>query len=171
MCGIFDNIDYLRKGNERQQQAYALLTRYDILGKLKAYDALLAGTIPIAIDIKGSDLDIICQWTDKEDFIFRLETLFADEKNFRIGEELANNSVLASFELDDWAIEIFGQNIPVKQQNAYRHMLAEHRLLMKYGDDFRQKIIELKKQGYKTEPAFAHALGLKGDPYEELLRI
>ncbi len=35
---------------------------------------------------------------------------------------------------------------------------------------FRQEIIALKKQGYKTEPAFAMALGLKGDPYyKELL--
>lgn len=68
-------------------------------------------------------------------------------------------------------MEIFGQPVPTKQQMGYRHLIAEHKLLMKHGETFRQKIIKLKKQGYKTEPAFAKALGLKGDPYLELLKF
>ena len=34
---------------------------------------------------------------------------------------------------------------------------------------FRRQIIDLKKQGLKTEPAFAKLLALTGDPYVELL--
>lgn len=77
--------------------------------------------------------------------------------------------MVASFQLDDFSIELFGQNIPTRQQPGYRHMLVEYRLLQDYGEDFRQQIIQLKQQGIKTEPAFAQVLGLPGNPYEALL--
>jgi len=50
-------------------------------------------------------------------------------------------------------------------------MLIEHKLLSTKGEKFRQDIIDLKNQGYKTEPAFAKLLGLGGDAYEELLKL
>ena len=49
--------------------------------------------------------------------------------------------------------------------------MIEQNLLSKYGEEFRQRIIELKRQGYKTEPAFGQALGLKRDPYTEMLKF
>lgn len=57
------------------------------------------------------------------------------------------------------------------QQFAYRHLIIEYNLLNQYGEKFRQQIIELKRQGHKTEPAFGLALGLTGDPYMELLKF
>ncbi|MGV2488720.1 UNVERIFIED_CONTAM: DUF4269 domain-containing protein, partial [Bacillus mycoides] len=56
----FDNIEYLQHGNNRQRQAYSILTNNQILSKLKQFDPILVGTIPINIDIENSDLDIIC---------------------------------------------------------------------------------------------------------------
>jgi hypothetical protein len=50
-------------------------------------------------------------------------------------------------------------------------MLVEHRILKEKGEVFRQQIIELKKQGYKTEPAFGKLLEIEGDAYEYLLRL
>lgn len=50
-------------------------------------------------------------------------------------------------------------------------MLIEHQILLEKGESFRQEIISLKKQGIKTEPAFAQLLGLSGDPYEAILRL
>jgi hypothetical protein len=55
----FTRIDYLKDGNERQKKAYEVLTKYRIFEKLKDYSPILAGTVPIEIDINGSDLDII----------------------------------------------------------------------------------------------------------------
>lgn len=50
-------------------------------------------------------------------------------------------------------------------------MIVEYILIDEYGKKFRQQIIELKRQGHKTEPAFGLALNLTGDPYMELLRF
>ncbi len=48
-------------------------------------------------------------------------------------------------------------------------MIIEHEILNRRGESFRQQIIDLKRQGYKTEPAFGIAFGLVENPYEELL--
>lgn len=173
MTTNFDNIEYLQRGNNRQQQAYAILTNNQVLSKLKGFDPIVVGTIPINIDIESSDLDIICCFADKEEFIKSIEDNFKNETNFVIKEKrsLAFSAIVANFIIGTFRIEIFGQNIPTKQQFAYRHLIVEHQLLNKYGEDLRLQIVELKRQGYKTEPAFALALGLKGDPYSELLNL
>ena len=126
---------------------------------------------PIQIDIEGSDLDIICCFSDALDFRTTIVDAFGTQRNFKINEvpDSISPAVFANFELDDFAVEIFGQNVPTKQQFAYRHLLIEYQLLQKYGEAFRRQIIALKKQGHKTEPAFAIALGLSGDPYLALL--
>lgn len=167
----FQDISYLKNGNERQKSAYQTLIKYQILEKLSAFNPLLAGTIPIDIDIPESDLDIICYWQNVTDFIALLEKSFATEQNFNLRKEIINGeqTIVANFRIDDFQVEIFGQNIPSKEQNAFKHMLIEHQILQEKGDGFRQKIIELKRQGLKTEPAFAQLLALAGNPYEALL--
>lgn len=169
----FDNIDYLKDGNTRQRQAYFTLMNNDILSKLRLFDPILVGTIPINIDIENSDLDIICCFADKDDFYQAVYNHFRNEKNFKISEQpnLDTLAIVASFYIENVEIEIFGQNIPTKQQFGYRHLLIEHQLLSQYGEKFRERIIELKQQGYKTEPAFGLALGLTGNPYTELLKF
>jgi hypothetical protein len=78
-------------------------------------------------------------------------------------------AIVANFSIDGIAIEIFGQNIPTREQNGYRHMLIEHRILQERGEVFREAVIALKKSGIKTEPAFAQLLQIEGDPYLGLL--
>lgn len=169
----FDNIEYLQRGNNRQQQAYSTLTNNQILSKLKGFDPILVGTIPINIDIENSDLDIICCFADKQDVIKTITGNFQNEKNFTIREQqsIDTSAIVANFVVDNFEVEIFGQSIPTKQQFAYRHLIIEYNLLNQYGEKFRQQIIELKLQGHKTEPAFGIALGLTGDPYTELLKF
>ncbi len=167
----FDNIEYLKSGNNRQRRAYRILTRHRVLEKLKAYDPILTGTIPIGIDIKSSDLDICCYCPDLQAFRATVEAGFRDAPGFSLRQKSKQGQpcVIANFELEDFPIEIFGQNIPTREQNAYRHMCIEHRILQERGAAFRQQVIALKKQGVKTEPAFRMLLGLTGDPYLELL--
>lgn len=167
----FLNIHYLKHGNQRQGAAYQTLTNHQIMEKLEAYNPILTGTIPINIDIESSDLDVICYWEDKGNFIETLTKLFTTEKDFHLRECLIENqeTIICNFTIDTFEIEVFGQNIPSENQNAYRHMLIEHQILQNEGEDFRLKIIELKKNGYKTEPAFTKLLGLEGNPYHALL--
>lgn len=169
----FDNIEYLQHGNNRQRQVYSILTNNQILSKLKQFEPVLVGTIPINIDIENSDLDIICCFSDKQEFQKSIMDNFSNETNFTISDQqdLDTLAIVANFYLDGFEIEIFGQSIPTKQQFAYRHLIIEHNLLNKRGEKFRQQIIKLKRQGQKTEPAFALALGLTGDPYNELLKF
>lgn len=168
----FDNIEYLKNGNDRQRAAYRTLTKNSVFEKLKPFSPLLTGTIPINIDIEDSDLDIICYWQKKDEFITALKNEFGMMDSFRVTERMTNNheTVLAKFRLDQFDIEIFGQNRPTKDQEGFRHMVIEYQILQDRGEDFRQEIIKLKKAGLKTEPAFGKLLNLQGNPYEELLK-
>jgi hypothetical protein len=167
----FDNICYLKGGTPKQRQAYEVLTQYQVIDKLVDYTPILAGTIPINVDIESSDLDIICCLDSKNEFEDYVQQQFGNFSKFTIKHITVNGqeTVVANFVADGWEIEIFGQQVPVKQQAAYRHMLIEHHLLNYYDEEFRLKIVSLKEQGYKTEPAFAKVLNLKGDPYQALL--
>lgn len=169
----FKNIDYLSVGNEKQKEAYEVLTKNKILTSLKEFDPLLIGTIPINIDIENSDLDIVCHFRDVDYFRKQLIGKFENCEKFKLWENTSQGTlaIVCNFFVDDFEIEIFGQNIQTNQQRGYRHMIVEHRILKERGGEFRKRIIELKEQGYKTEPAFAYELGLNGDPYEALLKL
>ncbi|MDR6920590.1 MULTISPECIES: DUF4269 domain-containing protein [Chryseobacterium] len=172
----FTGIEYLKDGNERQQRAYEVLTKYQVFPKLKPYSPVLAGTVPIGIDIESSDLDIICEvdLRFEEDFLddIMFSRLIPPDAEVKVENILINGekSIVLNFMLEEFPIEIFGQNKPSLAQNAYRHMMAEYRILRDKGEEFKQKIIELKKQGIKTEPAFGMLLGLE-NPYKDLLKF
>lgn len=167
----FKNIEYLQAGSSRQQAAFEILHAHNVLSVLKTFDPILTGTFPIDIAIDSSDLDIICFFEDKEQFISCVWGAFGRNKSFKIRERNINNelSVVANFWIEQFEIEIFGQRVPTKQQFAYRHLLIEYKLLNMFGDSFRQQVIDLKNKGMKTEPAFAALLELEGDPYHALL--
>jgi hypothetical protein len=165
----FDTIAYLQHGNPKQQEVYKTLISSGVMDALSLYDPLLVGTIPINIDIEDSDLDIICNYEDSSEFSGNLITLFHDLDDFEVIEDIENDAIIARFTIDGFKFEIFAQDVPVKEQLAYKHMLIEHEILAKHGEAFRQEVLNLKRQGLKTEPAFGVLLGLDKDPYEELL--
>lgn len=169
----FDHIDYLKQGNEKQQKAYHTLVDHKVIEDLQSFDPLLVGTIPISIDTETSDLDIICHWGSRNSFIETLIENFSHHADFLLAEKKIRDreTILATFRLDDFVVEIFGQNRPTREQEAYRHMIIENKILVENPDTFRQEIIRLKKNGLSTEEAFAKQLGLSGDPYLELLKL
>jgi hypothetical protein len=168
----FETIAYLKTGTPRQQQAYQVLKKLGLIEKLQDFTPVLTRTIPIEIDIETSDLDIICFQQNAPDFIAVLQQHFGNETGFSISLKTKRGieTVVAGFVYSGFAIEVFGQLVPVRKQNAWRHMLIEHAILQERGKEFRQQIISLKKRGIKTEPAFAQLLGLSGDPYFALMK-
>ncbi len=166
--------DYLARGNDRQRAAHRALADLRIFETLVAFQPMLSGTIPLAIDVAGSDLDVLCEVHDFNAFA---ETLCAayghlpDYKmsNFKEGRDGPYRTT--SFSHGGFTVEVFGQALPVTQQGAYRHMVIQARLLGLGGDGLRRQIVALRQGGLKTEPAFARRLGVEGDPYVALLAL
>jgi hypothetical protein len=169
---MIDLFEKMKMGTEKQQDAYSAIKELDIMNELSAYNPVLCGTLPIGIDIPGSDLDIIMEVQELESFEELLQTLYNKIDGFRIKRKTINGKevVKANFTFKDFEFELFGQAQPVHKQHAYLHMMIEHELLQRY-PALQQKVIHLKNQGYKTEPAFCKLLDITGDPYEGLIRF
>ena len=164
------DITSLQQGTPRQQAAWAVLVDNGVLEKLAAFDPVLAGTVPLDVDQPESDLDIICEIHDASEFASCLMDHFETRDRFRLTRGVVHNepTTIATFVLDGWPIEVFGQAIPVDHQAAVVHLEVEHRLLALAGESLRSTVRALKQAGLKTEPAFVRALALTGDPYEQL---
>lgn len=171
MSSKFETIEYLKFGNEIQRKSYKILKENNIFEILENYNPLLAGTIPIEIDVRKSDLDIICEVKKFDIFTKLLEKEFSKFNNFKTRFINNDSVVVCNFEIDFIEIEIYASNISSFKSNAYRHMLIEDRIINLLGDEFKEKIINLKEKGLKTEPAFAKLLNLNNDPYEALLNL
>ncbi|MDQ0257521.1 hypothetical protein J2S74_004979 [Evansella vedderi] len=167
---MFLSIDYLKEGNPRQQLAYKAMHALGLLIDLEEYTPVLCGTLPINIDIDNSDLDIIMEVKNFDAFEKSIVALYGCHEGFRIKKtHIRGNPVMkANFLYGGFEFELFGQDVLVTEQYAYLHMIIENTLLRK-NPPIREEIIALKKQGYKTEPAFCKVLGLEGDPYEGLI--
>ncbi len=163
------SIEYLKAGGEREQACFHLLNKTGIFDCLKQYHPILTGTIPIGIDISGSDLDIICEVYDYIAFRNKVRQFYSNYDRFT--DRLDDNRYVAGFFCDGQEIEIFATSQPTEKQPAYRHMLVEYRLIQLLDESFRQEIIRLKLEGFRTEPAFGKLLNLKEDPYQALFEL
>lgn len=145
-----------------------------LLADLAAYSPTLAGTFPLGLQIEGSDLDLLCSAPDLDDFEAALRAALA-RHSVRLQRlerlSLSPEASVASVAWEGPLLEIFCQAIPVCQQQGFRHMVVEGRLLVAGGPRLRERVLAAKRGGLKTEPAFASVLGLPGDPYAALLEL
>lgn len=139
---------------------------------LAPFQPTLVGTYPLGLQVDGSELAILCTCGELDGFERTLRALLSGlgvtQPRF---DRLALPAVVAAFELDGVAIEIIAQAIPVHAQAGFRRLVIEGQLLVLGGADLHACIHELKRSGLETEPAFAHALGLAGDPDAALLAL
>ncbi|MBF6614232.1 MAG: DUF4269 domain-containing protein [Chloroflexi bacterium] len=168
-----NNISSLLKGTARQMDAYHALLNLALFSVLRDYSPALVGAIPLDIDVEESGLGIICEAQDLEAFARRVADAYKKRRDFNIHPETISGmpSVVARFTSGGFNIEITGQPKPVTEQSAYRLMLVEARLLEIGGSRARNAIRELKRDGLKTEPAFAQYFDLEGDPCASLLQL
>jgi hypothetical protein len=167
------DLDHLANGTERQKQAYGALKNLALFERLKPYSPVLAGTIPLDVDVPSSDLDVICSAQNLESFAQDVTSHFGGKEGFKLEHKMIRGAptVLARFLAEGFPVEIFAQSQSVFTQNAVLHMLIEARLLAFAPKEARDQIRSLKLSGVKTEPAFAEVFDIEGDAYEELLKI
>ena len=168
------SLDYLRTGAQRQKDAHAAIEKISVMDVLCGYDPILVGTIPIDIDIESSDLDMICCAQDLEYFSRLVQRTFGSQECFQLWARTirGRQAVIAAFRFSEFTFEIYAQREQSEMQYGFRHMVVESRLLDLGGARMRDDIRRMKREGVRTEPAFAMYLGLnQEDPYESLLRL
>lgn len=167
------DISYLRKGTAHQQQVYTVLMSLDIFAHLAAFHPLLVGTYPLNISIEGSDVDIVCEVHDGNHFEKRVRVTYGNKLNYMAYRTTVRGvpATIVTFVYNALIIELFGQPIASHEQYGYKHMMIEDWLLTYGGEQARKAIIALKKDGFKTEPAFAKYFNLPGDPYNILFMM
>ncbi len=161
-----------RHGSNSQRQAFSALQSLNVFSRLGGYDPVLASTHAIGLDTAESDIDIICEAPCLESFDATVREAFGGLPGFKATRSaLPRPASTATFRFRDFAIEIYGDDLPVEQQNAFRHLMICHRLLQLCGPRLRAEIKQQRLAGAKMEAAFAQQLGLRGDPYSELLKL
>lgn len=144
----------------------------ELLPKLREFEPVVIGTPPLGIDVISSDIDIACSCAELANFKIVSAAEFENFDNFQFRHTILQNqdSVVVQFKALNWDIELFCQSIPTDQQWGVRHFQIEQRLL-EIAPKLRAIVIDLKQTGLKTEPAFATALDLPGDPYTAILDV
>lgn len=169
----FEDIAYLQAGSPLQQRAYAILRDFRVMEILQDFNPILIGTIPLDIAIADSDLDIACEVYDLQLFADHVAKHFARFNAYQFNRKWIRGKEvgIVNFILMGIPVELYGEGRPVPEQYGYRHLVVEAKLLASGGEGLKREVIRLKEQGLKTEPAFAQALNLEGDPYENILLL
>jgi hypothetical protein len=172
MLPHWQDLTYLQAGSAAQQAAYHVLLKHAVLPALQAYSPTLAGTFPLDIAVPGSDLDILCEVYDFAEFGQTVARHFGHCPGYSCRQRRTGPPAeIISFQLQEFEVELFGQSLPVAQQYGYRHMVVEARLLTAGGSRLKERVIQEKTLGLKTEPAFAKLLALPSDAYQALLAL
>lgn len=148
------------------------LGRVGVLPTLAQFDPHIAGTPPLGLDLADSDIDVLCHAPDPMHFTHAIWTAFSKYPDFRAWQWVSGKRpVIAEFRAEGWTFELFGWPQPVQVQTGWRHYRIERRLLSLGGTRLRTLVMDQRQIGVKTEPAFAAALNLSGDPYQALLEL
>lgn len=148
------------------------IRRSHILDLLAPFDPHVVGTLPLGIALPDSDIDIVCHSPNPDAVTELIWTAFSSADHFALYRwSVKGRPLIARFEAESWPFEIFVNPEPVADQAGWQHFWVEQQLLNLVGFVLRDQIMALRLQGMKTEPAFATALGLAGDPYEAMSNL
>ena len=167
------SISDLEFGTSVQRRAFAALAEAKVFDHLADFRPVLAGTIPLGVDVAGSDLDVICEASDLIHFDRVAMLAFGNRPGFVAKTKIVRGiqTRVVRFAIEGFVVELFAQVTPVEAQYAVMHLRIERRLLALGGEPARAAIQRLKCDGVKTEPAFAAYFGIEGDPYDALAAL
>jgi len=143
-----------------------------LMNLLREFDPVLIGTPPLKISVDTSDIDVACSSDDLQRFLKVAAQAFGDLDRFQSRQITAQDfpALVVQFRALGWDVELFCQSLPTGQQWGVRHFQIERKILQ-IDPTLRDQVRRLKSEGLKTEPAFAKALALNGDPYRALLEL
>ncbi len=164
---------YLKEGNETQKKLFDDLETWKILKSLHGFKPTVVGTIPLGVDLPNSDVDILTKFNLPSHLVKICYAKFRNFEKFHLEEKNIHGepTILVKFKTRLFHYEIFGQKIEPNLQEGFIHMKVEERILNLATKSFRDKVLELKRGGMKTEPAFSQLLGLHGDPYKRISEL
>ncbi len=158
---------------EINELVFSSIQKLGVLNTLSPFNPLIVGTLPLDIHTPSSDVDIIFSHTDLSQLKEILVKNYSHLDKFSIDfkPDKTPNYILANFQFNNTLFELYGSTTPTLEQRAFKHFNLQERLLKIGCTKFKQQIKTLRKKGFKTEPAFASAMNIKGDPYENLLDL
>lgn len=147
-----------------------VIKELQIIEWLAEFTPIVIGTPPLGLATHESDIDIACTSPDFDRFSAVVRRAFDRMDSFAIRrmDHRAAPAAVGSFKAMGWEIELFCQKIATEHQWGVRHFRVEARLLA-LGPHLKDAVMRLKRDGLKTEPAFAKVLALSSDPYTALL--
>jgi hypothetical protein len=148
------------------------VSRSGIMECLRDFDPHLVGTPPLGLALPSSDIDILCHAPNLNAAAELMWKKLCSREHFLMRQwRDGGRPIICTFSALGWLFEIYAAPTPILSQAGWRHFRVEERLLALGGNDLRGAVMRNRKAGAKTEPAFAQALGLAGDPYEEMLAL
>lgn len=156
---------------EENKTVFRAIADSNILRSFKNYTPFIAGTFPLGIHTKNSDVDVLMYAVDLNELEVTLKSHYESHDEFECLRSFVDGieTLIVNFNQGHVPFEIFAQNRPVVEQKAYKHFQVEERLIKLGGDLFKETVMGFRMDGTKTEPAIAEALNIEADPYNELL--
>ncbi len=158
---------------EENSRVHEALQDAGVLRDLRSKNPLVVGTFPLGLSLESSDVDVLLAAADLGTLAKDLEQLYGLRPGFFLEHRSVNErpTLICRFTQGGVRFELFAQNQEPVQQDAFRHYLAQERLLKLGGEELRQRVLHLRSAGTKTEAAFCQALKLTGDPFQRMLEV
>lgn len=168
-----DDISYLKLGSDRPRAAYLTLTELDLFSVLAEFDPVLAGTFPLGLESEDSDLDLVCHAPDLDELATVMFQVYGGYDDFSVERTADDGSpaLVCHFRYHEFRIGVLGRPSPSREQDVYRHLVAEARLLRMAGPSAADGIRRLKAEGFETVMAFGEYFRLGDQPNRTLLEL
>jgi hypothetical protein len=137
--------------------------------RLAPYDPVAVSSVLTGLNVELSDLDVVCD-VRPPGFVQAVQAWYGERPGFKTWQ--SGSRTVVSFEGARLRVELVGEELAVEEQRAYVHAVAHRRLVALGGARFARAVRRVRREHrYKTEPAIALLLGLRGDPYVAVMRL
>lgn len=153
----------------RRIAAAEALAQSRVLEALAPYSPTVVSTIWVGLDLPESDINMVCCFKCRSQFERRLIETLGGLKDFTLSS--SKEALIARATLGAFPLEIYGSNVAISEQVAFRHYQVMQRLTFLSSADFSNRVRAYKTEGLKTEPAIAAVLNLQGEPFAAVMAL